>query len=188
MSELPADPLLIVLVFGLSAGIGAGSKDGRANIEVAVKMLPHDRRVSADEKQDLWEEIKFLRHISMVLGGHPHVIQMYGYTTDTGSSPMMLVLEFAERGSLLGYLRQTKTANRELQTLLPSQSIRFATEIAGAMAFIAENKLVHRDLAARNVLLDHELKCKVTDFGLARDVYESDGAYQVRPQFLQLVM
>ena len=32
-------------------------------------------------------------------------------------------------------------------------------------------QLVHRDLAARNVLLAHGKVCKVSDFGLTRDVY-----------------
>lgn len=33
-------------------------------------------------------------------------------------------------------------------------------------------QIIHRDLAARNVLVGEDLTCKVTDFGMARDVHE----------------
>ena len=35
-------------------------------------------------------------------------------------------------------------------------------------------QVVHRDLAARNVLVGEELVCKITDFGMARDVYQDN--------------
>ena len=45
------------------------------------------------------------------------------------------------------------------------------------MKFVAAHKRVHRDLAARNVLLSESFVCKITDFGLARDVY--NGQYKI---------
>ena len=35
-------------------------------------------------------------------------------------------------------------------------------------------QVIHRDLAARNVLVGENETCKVTDFGMARDVQEQN--------------
>ncbi|XP_022807773.1 tyrosine-protein kinase receptor Tie-1-like isoform X2 [Stylophora pistillata] len=160
--------------FGQVAKGTAAELRGRPGMTtIAIKMLKED--ASDSDKRDLVRELETMKRLKP----HPHVIKLLGCVTET--EPLLVLIEYISFGDLLGYLRKSRGLNDTYfkdpdikpQTNLTSQQlIKFAWQIADGMSYLSSKSIIHRDLAARNVLVGKNETCKVTDFGMARDVQQ----------------
>ncbi|XP_065179013.1 uncharacterized protein LOC135809566 isoform X2 [Sycon ciliatum] len=59
---------------------------------------------------------------------------------------------------------------------MPDEALfmQWATQLACGLQHLVEKRFVHRDLSARNCMLNADLNLKISDFGLTRDIYQSD--------------
>lgn len=123
------------------------------------------------------ERIEFLNEASVMKAfDTAHVVRLLGVVSQ--GQPTLVVMELMANGDLKSYLRshrpdaETDDVPRQPPTL--KRILQMAIEIADGMAYLAAKKFVHRDLAARNCMVAEDLTVKIGDFGMARDIYETD--------------
>ncbi|OXA61232.1 vascular endothelial growth factor receptor 2 [Folsomia candida] len=130
-------------------------------------------------------ELKVMIHI----GRHPFINQLVGATSkDLRRGLLNVVVELCS-SNLESYLRQNRYtfinqfdvkgildprtgeehSNECLRTL---DLMRMAYQIADGMEYLGSRNVIHGDLAARNILLSEDGTAKITDFGLARQMYD----------------
>ncbi|XP_066024500.1 uncharacterized protein [Pocillopora verrucosa] len=179
--EVPRHHVTIEKIIGKGAfgqvakGTAVGLRGSPETTTVAIKMLKTN--ASESDKRDLMKELDTMKQLKP----HPYVIKLLGCVTE--SEQLLVLIEYVPFGDLLGYLRKSrglkdtyyKDPDIKPQTNLTSQQlIKFAWQIADGMSYLSAKSIIHRDLAARNVLVGQKEMCKVTDFGMARDVQQEN--------------
>ncbi|XP_027558768.1 ephrin type-A receptor 8 [Neopelma chrysocephalum] len=136
---------------------------GKREIPVAIKAL----KAGYTEKQrrDFLSEASIMAQFD-----HPNVIHLEGVVTR--SKLVMIVTEYMENGSLDTFLRKHDGQFTIIQL------VGMLRGIGAGMRYLSDLGYVHRDLAARNILVNSNLVCKVSDFGLSRILEDDpDAAY-----------
>ncbi|CAH9145814.1 unnamed protein product [Cuscuta epithymum] len=87
---------------------------------------------------------------------HPNILRLYGWFHD--DERIFLILEYAHGGELYKELRKSGTFSEE-------QAATYVVSLAQALAYCHEKNVIHRDIKPENLLLDHEGRLKIGDFG-----------------------
>ncbi|CAG7675477.1 unnamed protein product, partial [Allacma fusca] len=157
-------------------------------LAVAIK-ISKSKSESLIYVQSLLKEIKIMSYV----GNHPNIVNLIGAcTSNIDKNEVFVIMEFCERGDLLSILTKGRdnfinlfensiiiadpigSVVSELacsnMILSTSHLIQWAINIVDGMNFISGKNVIHGDLAARNVLITHDLKAKVSDFGLSKKI------------------
>ncbi|XP_035205023.1 insulin-like growth factor 1 receptor [Stegodyphus dumicola] len=173
--EVPREKIALIQELGQgSFGMvykGEFKTDDKGVLKCAVKTV--------NESASLRERIEFLQEASVMKAFNcHHVVKLLGVVSK--GHPTLVVMELMGKGDLKAYLRSRRPDNEEnignpnVQPPTLKEILQMAVEIADGMAYLAAKKFVHRDLAARNCMVSDDLTVKIGDFGMTRDIYETD--------------
>src|SRR5580692_4493917 len=128
------------------------ARDTRLDRDVAIKVLQGNLSSDASLKQRLEREAKAISKLS-----HPHICTLHDVGHQDGVD--FLVMEYLEGETLEQRLIKGP--------LSPGQTLRYAAQIADALAKAHKLGIIHRDLKPANVMLTKS-GAKLMDFGLAK--------------------
>ncbi|GMY29022.1 protein LYK5 [Fagus crenata] len=120
-------------------------------------------------KGDVSNEINLLKRIN-----HTNIIRLSGFCVHAGNT--YLVYEYAENGSVTDWLHSSKYQTSS--TLVWKQRVQIAHDVADALNYLhnyTNPPYIHKNLKTSNILLDGNLRGKVSNFGLARTLENEDG-------------
>ncbi|KAF5774511.1 putative protein kinase RLK-Pelle-CrRLK1L-1 family transcription factor C3H family [Helianthus annuus] len=128
----------------------------KGQITYAFKRL--DRRLGQGGIE-FWKEIMMLSTYE-----HKNLISLKHFCIE--GDEMILVYEYASRGSLDRYLS-------DASTLTWIQRLKICVEAARGLCFLhdpkeTQQRVLHRDVKSANILLDQNWTAKVSDFGLSK--------------------
>jgi serine/threonine-protein kinase len=144
--------------------------DPRLGRRVAIKTILKSH-LDDDTAKDF--AMRFVREAQAVARlNHPHIVQVYDFGEE--AEVAYLVMEFIRGKELKNFF----DANERFDI---KEAVRIMCELCDALDFAHHAGIVHRDIKPANVMLDHQARTKLTDFGVAR-VQDTDKTSVERTQ------
>ena len=117
----------------------------------AIKVL--HTQLASDEVESFRAEARTIARLV-----HPHIVRVLDYGVE-GKTPF-LVMDYAPNGTLRK--RYPKGVPLPLSSI-----VSYVTQLADALQYAHEQKVIHRDVKPENMLLDRRNEVLLSDFGIA---------------------
>lgn len=121
--------------------------------QVAIKTFKIDAN-DEDAVKRFNREAKAVTSLS-----HPNIVSIYDVENE--GEFYYLILEYVEGMTLKDYM--IKNPRIPIETI-----VYIAKQIAAGLSHAHQNGIIHRDIKPQNILMNENLTCKITDFGIAR--------------------
>jgi len=152
--------------YEIVAPLGAGgmgqvyrARDSRLDREVAVKVLPPEFAADATRLRRFESEARAASALN-----HPNILTVFDVGHDQGLH--FLVTELIDGTTLRDHTGESGLSPREV--------VHIGAQIADGLAAAHAASLVHRDVKPDNVMVTHDGRAKILDFGLAKSFNAGD--------------
>ena len=125
--------------------------------QAAIKIL--QMRLTDDDKNSFLEEARTIARLK-----HPAIVRILEY--DAVENVPFLVMEYAPNGTL-------RHCHPKGTILPPTSIVPYIRQVAAALQYAHDQKLIHRDVKPENMLLGLKNSVLLSDFGLAVIVQSS---------------
>ena len=156
-----------VLDFQLTSVLGAGGMSvvyrGVHRVtrqEVAVKVLPPELAIHDELKARFVEEARLLALLE-----HPNIVTLNNFT-ETGGR-LCLIMQFVDGVTFEHQLTESKQVPWK-------DAVHVGIEVCRALEHAHKQGIIHRDIKPSNVIVRADGSVKVTDFGIAKMVGQSN--------------
>ncbi len=158
--------------FKILKELGTGSfgevllvQHNKTNALYALKVIDKRQLLKEAERNDLIREVEIMYKIH-----HPNIVKLYGHFED--NTYCYLLMEYIEGGELYSYIQEEEGKSK----LSTEQIASIVRDVISAIYYLHNMNppIIHRDIKPENILVNSNMKAKLTDFGWSTYIKPGD--------------